>query len=110
MVRDSGKPVYSTAAPGVRRKEQASPAKAAASGGPLKMRLETKGRGGKAVTVLFNLPFSEADAKTHMQTLQSQAGVGGTCKDGKIELRGDVRDKADAYFAKLGIKCVRAGG
>ncbi len=94
----SGKPLYSTAKPGV------------TTSGPLKMRLETKGRGGKAVTVLFNLPFNEADAKKHMQAIQAAAGVGGTMKDGTIELRGDVRDKADAYFAKVGIKCLRAGG
>ncbi len=110
MSRDGGKPVYSTAAPGVRQKDDRAASKPAGGSGPLKMRLEIKGRGGKAVTVLFNLPFGDADAKKHMQTLQSAAGVGCTLKDGVIELRGDVRDKADTYFAKLGIKCVRAGG
>lgn len=98
MSRDGGKPLYSTSKPGVTGE------------GPLKMRLETKGRGGKAVTVLFNLPFNDQDAKKHMQAIQAAAGVGGTMKDGQIELRGDVRDKADAYFLKQGIKCVRAGG
>jgi translation initiation factor 1 len=110
MSRDGVKPVYSTLNPGVRQKEGRGEKPASSTGGPLKMRLEKNGRGGKAVTVLFNLPFGEAEAKKHMQAIQASAGVGGTQKDGTVELRGDVRDKAEAYFAKLGIKVVRAGG
>lgn len=78
--------------------------------GPLKMRLESNGRGGKQVTVLFHLLFTEADAKMHQKALQSKLGVGGTYKDGKIEIRGDLREKIELYFAGLQIKVVRAGG
>jgi translation initiation factor 1 len=82
------------------------------SAGPLKMRLETNGRGGKAVTVLFQLTFAEDEARRVMKELQSQLGCGATLKDreGVIELQGDRRDRVEAYFKERGQKLVRAGG
>jgi len=78
--------------------------------GPTKMRLESGGRGGKQVTVLFNLPFSETEGRELLRTLQGRLGTGGTFKDGKIEIRGDVRSKVEEYFVSKGWKIVRAGG
>jgi translation initiation factor 1 len=108
----SEKPVYSTATGSARDKNQAGKAPAYTSTkGPLKMRLETAGRGGKAVTVLFNLTFpSEEAAVTVMKQLQSSLGCGATFKNGTIELRGDLRDRLADFFAKRGEKLVRAGG
>jgi translation initiation factor 1 len=80
------------------------------SAGPTKMRLETAGRGGKAVTVLFNLPFSEEEARFMMKEMQSQFGCGATLKNSTIELRGDVKSRVEDYFAKKQLKIVRAGG
>ncbi len=78
--------------------------------GPTKMRLESGGRGGKQVTVLFNLPFAEDEARDIMRTLQGRLGTGGTFKNGTIEFRGDVRAKVEEYFATQGLKIIRAGG
>lgn len=78
--------------------------------GPIKMRLETAGRGGKAVTVLFNLPFDEETAKSYLKSMQSAFGCGGAVKDSTLELRGDVRAKVEDFFAKKSLKIVRAGG
>lgn len=78
--------------------------------GPAKMRLETNGRGGKAVTVLFNLPIDEASAKDLLKSMQSAFGCGGALKDSTLELRGDVRGKVEVFFAKKNLKIVRAGG
>lgn len=78
--------------------------------GPTKMRLETKGRGGKAVTVLFNLDFEEKEAKVFMKSLQQQLACGATFKNSRIELRGDLRDAIEDIFLKQGLKIVRAGG
>lgn len=105
----SNKPVYST------NKTQAGADKNTAkdrplASGPLKMRLETKGRAGKAVTVLFNLPMSEVEAKALMRDLQEKLGCGATFKDGSIELRGDMRDRIEAQLVAKGMKVVRAGG
>ncbi len=78
--------------------------------GNMKMRLETAGRGGKAVTVLFNLSFSEEEAKQMLKAMQSAFGCGGALKDSTIELRGDVRGKVEDFFTKKNLKIVRAGG
>ena len=78
--------------------------------GPCKMRLESNGRSGKKVTVLFNLPFNTEQAKEILKTLQSQMGTGGTYKDGVIEFRGDLRGRVEKFFAKNNIKIIRAGG
>lgn len=80
------------------------------STGPAKMRLETAGRGGKAVTVLFNLPWDENEARTHLKSMQAAFGCGGAIKDSTLELRGDVRKKVEEFFAKKSLKLVRAGG
>lgn len=74
------------------------------------MRLETKGRGGKEVTVLFNLPFSSEEAKNLLSTLQTLLGTGGTFKEGQLEFRGDQRNKIEDYCGRSNIKIVRAGG
>lgn len=78
--------------------------------GPAKMRLETSGRAGKAVTVLFNLPLDEVQARDLLKAMQASFGCGGAMKDQTLELRGDVRGKVEAFFAKKNLKIVRAGG
>ena len=80
------------------------------STGPIKMRLETGGRGGKQVTVIFNLPVEEAEAKDMLKAMQGAFGCGGAMKDNTLELRGDVRLKVEAFFSKKSLKIVRAGG
>jgi translation initiation factor 1 len=105
------KPVYSTATGSNRSKKDDSSAGYVATSGPCKIRLETKGRGGKAVTVLFNLPFAtEAEAVNVMKTMQASLGCGATFKNNQIELRGDMRERVAAYFAKMGLKLIKAGG
>lgn len=74
------------------------------------MRLETKGRGGKAVTVLFNLPFTEDEATKIMRDLQASAGCGATLKASQIELQGDRREIVESYFLQAKLKIIRAGG
>jgi len=105
----SNRPVYSTNKSPAGGEQKGAGGRPLASG-PMKMRLETKGRGGKAVTVLFNLPLTEADAKALMRDLQEKLGCGATFKDESIELRGDMRDRIEAQLTLKGIKVVRAGG
>ena len=106
----ASKLVYSTSSGG---RQQADAKKAGGyrtAAGPTKMRLETKGRGGKAVTVLFNLPFAEDEARRIMKELQSALGCGATLKDSTIEFQGDRRERIEAYYATHGLRIVRAGG
>ena len=78
--------------------------------GPAKMRLETNQRGGKSVTVLFNLPLDESEARDLLKSMQGAFGCGGAIKNNTLELRGDVRAKVEAFLLKKNVKIVRAGG
>jgi translation initiation factor 1 len=100
--------VYSTET-GSHKKEAAESSWSKVSG-PAKMRLETSGRGGKAVTVIFNLPVDESEAKSMLKAMQGAFGCGGAMKDSTLELRGDVRGKVEAFFLKKNLKIIRAGG
>ncbi|MEN6318419.1 MAG: translation initiation factor [Syntrophaceae bacterium] len=66
------------------------------------MRIETAGRGGKSVTVLFNLPFTEDEAMALMKQLKSLFGCGATLKNSTIELQGDVRNRVREFFTRKG--------
>lgn len=80
------------------------------SSGPGKMRLEKSGRGGKAVTVLFELPLDEAGLKELLKVLKTKCGTGGALKDRTLEIQGDQREKIEAVLAERGLKVKRAGG
>ena len=69
-------------------KEDAVPAKVTA-----KLRLEKKGRGGKTVTVVFDLPRNQAFLKTLAGDLKPTCGTGGAVVDDTVEIQGDFRDR-----------------
>lgn len=91
------------------RKQKAGKERAPASG-PTKMRLETKGRGGRSVTVLWNFPFPESEIKEIMKAIQAKKACGATFKGGRLEFQGDIKAECQAYFAEKGWKLVQAGG
>jgi translation initiation factor 1 len=76
----------------------------------LKIRLEKNGRGGKSVTVVFELPHNEAYFKELEKKLKAQCGTGGSYKSNVIEIQGDHREKIKSYLEKLGFKVKFAGG
>lgn len=76
----------------------------------LKIRLEKNGRGGKIVTVIFELPINEAYFKDLEKKLKSLCGTGGSYKNNMIEIQGDHREKIKSYLEKLGFKIKLAGG
>lgn len=66
-----------------------------ATGGPREavVRIEKKGRGGKAVTVIELRGVSADEAKTIGKSLKNACGVGGTTKGSTVEIQGDQRDR-----------------
>ena len=68
-----------------------------------KLRVEKKGRGGKTVTVVDNLPNNAAFLKELCQDLKRTCGTGGTVADGAIELQGDLRDRVRARLTARGM-------
>ena len=71
---------------------------------------ESKGRGGKAVTLVKNLNLSSTDTKALAKKLKAVCGSGGTVKDGIIEVQGEHREKIAEVLGKLGYKVKIAGG
>lgn len=71
---------------------------------------ESKGRGGKGVTLLRGLVLSETDLAALCKTLKQACGTGGTVKEGVIEIQGQEREKIAETLKKLGYKVKIAGG
>lgn len=67
-----------------------------------KLRIEKAGRGGKTVTVVYDLPNNDAFLKELCQELKRACGTGGAVADGAVELQGDLRDRVREYLAKKG--------
>jgi len=71
---------------------------------------ETKGRGGKGVTIISDLPLDEEGLAELAAKLKTRLGTGGTVKDGRIEIQGDHRDRLVAELERMGYRAKRAGG
>jgi len=78
--------------------------------GVVRLFFETKGRGGKGVTVVRGLGLAEPELTTVGKKLKAACGVGGTAKDGVVELQGDHRDRVLALLPGLGFKNVKKAG
>ena len=79
----------------------------------LKIRLEKNGRGGKIVTVIFDLPNNPPYFEALCKKLKNSCGAGGTYKNEpkpQIEMQGDHRVKLQALLEKEGFKIKLAGG
>ena len=86
---------------------------AASAGSPdgiVRVQRETKGRGGKAVTVVRGVPGDASALLRLGQELKAACGSGGTVKDGTIEVQGDHAEKVMAWLQQRGYKVKRAGG
>lgn len=71
---------------------------------------ETKGRRGKGVTIVYDVPEDEAGLLALAAKLKQRCGTGGTVKDGTIEIQGDQRDRLTTELQALGYKVKRTGG
>ncbi len=76
----------------------------------LGLRLDKKGRGGKAVTVVFDLPPNPDYFTGLIKKLKAHCGTGGALKEGRMEIQGDQRDKVHAYLERKGFTVRRVGG
>jgi translation initiation factor 1 len=67
-----------------------------------KLRVEKKGRGGKTVTVLYDLPRNDSFLKDLGARLKRECGTGGAVTEAGIELQGEMRDRVRAILQGLG--------
>ncbi len=100
--------VYST---DTGRVKEAVPAPQITAGdGVVRIRREVAGRNGKGVTTITGIPANETELKNIAKALKQTCGVGGSVKDGVIEIQGDQRDKIKADLEKRGYSVKLAGG
>jgi translation initiation factor 1 len=72
---------------------------------------QTAHRGGKTVTVITGFAgISQAEKEQLAKEMQRACGVGGTVKDGRIEIQGDRREDVARLLTKAGFRPVFAGG
>lgn len=78
--------------------------------GVVRVGRETKGRGGKAVTVVRGVALAPDALAALGKQLRTQCGSGGTVKDGVIEVQGDHADRVVALLQQQGFTAKRTGG
>jgi len=72
---------------------------------------QTAHRGGKAVTVVSNFPgIGLPEKKDLARKMQKACSVGGTVKEGCIEIQGDKREEVKRILIEAGFSPVFAGG
>lgn len=91
-------------------KAQAAAAARAKGDGVVRVSRETKGRGGKAVTLVRGVALADEALSVLGKRLRSACGAGGTVKDGVIEVQGDHAERLVALLQAEGHRVKRAGG
>lgn len=76
----------------------------------MRLQRETKGRGGKAVTIVTGVPLAGAELKALAKVLKQKCGVGGALKGENIEIQGDKREVIKAELVRRGYIVKMAGG
>lgn len=66
----------------------------------LRVKLETKHRGGKTVTLIQGFIGTENDLEDLGKKLKNYCGTGGSTKDNEIIIQGDQRDKVMQWLLK----------
>jgi translation initiation factor 1 len=110
MKRRDARPVWSSTDGDLRKARNPALKARLEGGGRVKVRRETSGRRGKAVTTVANVPLDDAGLRDLAGRLKKRCGVGGSVKDGVIELQGDHRDAVMDVLRADGYDAVLAGG
>jgi translation initiation factor 1 len=80
------------------------------AGARVRVKREVAGRRGKGVTTIYDVPLDDARLRDLAGRLKKRCGVGGSAKDGVIELQGDHRTVVVEVLRAEGYDPVLAGG
>jgi len=76
----------------------------------IRIRRESKGRGGKTVSIVDGLILTDSEMKALLKKLKAQLGTGGVLKNGVLEIQGEHRDKLIQLLEKEGFQAKLSGG
>jgi translation initiation factor 1 len=76
----------------------------------LRVRLDTKQRAGKAVTLVTGYIGKEDDLEDLGKKLKNFCGTGGSVKDGEVIIQGDQREKVMQWLLKNDYKNSKKAG
>lgn len=78
--------------------------------GVVRVSRDSKGRGGKTMTVVRGLSLDAEALATLGKRLRTACGAGGTAKEGVLEVQGDHVERVIAWLQQEGWTVKRAGG
>ena len=99
---DAGGLVYSTDPNFSVEEEQEEQETLSISEQKLKVKLDTKQRAGKVVTLVEGFIGSLSDLENLGKQLKTKCGTGGSAKDGQIIIQGDYKIKVIENLQKMG--------
>ena len=115
----SGKIVYSSELGDLRKSEhkakkaQKKQAQSLPSGikhdGTVRIRRETRGRGGKTVCCIYGVPLSGPELGSLAAFLKQKCGTGGTVRDSVIIIQGDKSDTLIKLLSERGYTVKKSG-
>jgi translation initiation factor 1 len=109
-MRRNPRVVYSTTDGDLRKARDPKLTERRDDGNRVRVRREVAGRRGKAVTTVSGVPVDDAELKRLAGRLKKRCGVGGSVKDGVIEIQGDHRDVVVEILKGEGYTPILAGG
>jgi len=115
MPEDNSRLVYSTDGgrvrpSGTRRPEPARNAPRDPDDGFVRVRRETKGRGGKTVTAISGLSGGALELDRLLKVFKRHCGTGGSRDGGILVIQGDHRERLHRKLEEMGYKVKLAGG
>ena len=78
--------------------------------GIIRVQKESKGRGGKTVSVVYGLPLIETELQAIAKKLKQKCGTGGTVKDRTVIIQGDKVETILKLLKDEGYNVKRSGG